>query len=213
MGDTSQRATCWSITINNPLPSDIPTAEALPAKWVLQGQLEEGKEGTVHYQGMLTTPQCRFSQVKKVLPRAHIEVAKNRTALEKYVHKEDTRLVEVPTVSSSLPTLFDYQFTVAGRWVSTEFDKYIDDFKDKDIGDVALLYVDSLVEKDIINGMRGIEFIAINPMWRSSWKRFWRGIILRHRSIEDAQARQEDIPSQEECTASPCSEAQDGECE
>lgn len=193
MSDSTQRATCWSITINNPVPTDIPVSDALPAKWVLQGQLEEGKEGTTHYQGMLTTPQTRFSQVKKIFPRAHIEIAKNRTALEKYVHKSDTRIMEIPTVSSSVPTLFDYQSTIAGRWVSTEFDKYIDNFKDKEIGEVALLYVDSLVEKDIINGMRGIEFIAINPMWRSSWKKFWRGIILRHRSIEENASKDSEV--------------------
>lgn len=210
MSESTQRATCWSITINNPVPADIPTSDALPAKWVLQGQLEEGKEGTTHYQGMLTTPQTRFSQVKKIFPRAHIEVAKNRSALEKYVHKSDTRIMEIPTVSSSVPTLFDYQSTIAGRWVSTEFDKYIDNFKDKEIGEVALLYVDSLVEKDIINGMRGIEFIAINPMWRSSWKKFWRGIILRHRSIEDASNAKE-LPTESDDTSQEEAEIQQEE--
>lgn len=194
MTESTIRATCWSITINNPTPSDIPTADAMPAKWTLQGQLEMGKEGTPHYQGMLTTPQARFSQIKKVFPRAHIEVAKNKTALQKYVTKEDTRIMEVPTVSSAIPTLFDYQATIASKWKSVDFDNYLDDFKDKEVGEVALLYVDHLVEQDIIAGMRGIEFIAINPMWRSSWKKFWRGIILRHRNIEDASS----VPLQEE---------------
>lgn len=194
MTESTIRATCWSITINNPTPSDIPTADAMPAKWTLQGQMEQGKEGTMHYQGMLTTPQSRFSQIKKIFPRAHIEVAKNKSALQKYVSKEDTRIMEVPTVSSAIPTLFDYQATIADKWVGVDFDNYLEQFPDKEVGEVALIYVDHLVEQDIIAGMRGIEYIAINPMWRSSWKKFWRGIILRHRSIKDAPP----VPLQEE---------------
>lgn len=197
MTESTIRASCWSITINNPLPSDIPTATTMPAKWTLQGQMEEGKEGTPHYQGMLTTPQVRFSQVKKIFPRAHIEVAKNKAALQKYVSKEDTRIMEVPTVSSAIPTLFDYQATVAGNWKNVDFDNWLEQFPTEDQGEVALKYVDSLVSKDIIAGMRGIEFIAINPMWRSSWKKFWRAIILRHKSIEDASQLSQSPPIDE----------------
>ena len=58
------RGSTWSITINNPSEKDLhPT---LPAKWAMTGQLEKGAEGTEHYQGMVSTPQVRFSAVKKV---------------------------------------------------------------------------------------------------------------------------------------------------
>lgn len=204
MAESSQRSTCWSITINNPVPSDLPVKEALPAKWSYEGQLEEGKEGTTHYQGMLLTPQVRFSQVKKIFPRAHIEVAKNKTALQKYVHKEDTRLVEIPTVSSSVPTLFDYQSTVAGSWVPEKFDEWVKKLPNEPEGEVALMYVDSLVSEDIKKGVRGIEFIAINPMWRSSWKKFYRSIIFRHQNIKDAT--QTLVPEEEPTEEESCQE-------
>lgn len=192
---TTIRGTCWSITINNPLPTDLLTQDKLPAGWAYEGQIEEGvKNGTPHAQLMLLTPQVRLSQVKGLFPRAHIEKAKNKAALKKYVHKDDTRIMEIPTVSSAIPTLFDYQATIAERWVGVDFDNYLEQFPDKEVGEVALIYVDHLVEQDIIAGCRGIEFIAINPMWRSSWKKFWRGIILRHRSIKDAPP----VPLQEE---------------
>lgn len=182
----TDRANCWSITINN--PSDEELRPTLPAKWVLSGQMEKGKEGTVHYQGMLTTPQVRFSAVKKVLPRAHIEPAKNKTALQKYVNKEDTRLSKVDDIVSNIPTLFDYQHTIAQQWDDDEFQEFISNFTDDQfsklgLGEVALQYVDKLVALDIERGIRGIEYIAINPMWRSAWKKFWRQMVIRERIV------------------------------
>jgi len=178
------RATCWSITINNPTDADLrPT---LPAKWVLTGQIEQGKEGTVHYQGMLTTTQVWRSAVKKILPRAHIEPAKNKAALQKYVSKEDTRLSKVDDIVSDIPTLFDYQHTIAQQWDDDEFKDFQSNFPDDQLaklgmGEIALQYVDKLVALDIERGLIGIEYIAINPMWRSAWKKFWKAMILRER--------------------------------
>lgn len=88
-----ERGSCWSITVNNPTLADM--EPELPPCWKLTGQLESGEEGTTHYQGMLSTPQVRFSAVKKVFQRAHIELARNKAALAKYVHKDDTRIAEV----------------------------------------------------------------------------------------------------------------------
>lgn len=192
------RSTCWSITINNPTETDLnPT---LMGGWKLTGQIEEGEEGTRHYQGMLTTPQVRFSAVKKVFPRAHIEVAKNRRALEKYVHKTDTRVEVLPDRVSDIPTLFDYQQKVALRWDMIEFAQFCDKYTDEQFtklggrDGLAMEYLDTLVEEDIRKGVKGVEFIAINPMWRSSWKRFWEAIIFRALNIE-ANAAQEDHSS------------------
>lgn len=158
----------------------------LPAKWKLEGQLERGAEGTLHYQGMLSTPQVRFAAVKKLFPRAHIEVAKNKVALAKYVHKEETRAKEVV----SIPTLFEYQTIIAQKWDAAEYDRRWEYACEHSTAsevanpdDVAMCYLDCLVAEDIESGRRGAEFIAINPMWRSSWKKFWRSIIKRNASL------------------------------
>lgn len=174
----SERATCWSITINNPLITDYQIP--LPVGWTLEGQLEKGEQGTEHYQGMLRTPQARFSAIKKVFPRAHIEVAKNPAALKKYVHKEETRVAEVERI----PTLFEYQTLIAKKWVEDEYQervkRCIQSNKIPDFDEIAMCYLDTLVATDIEqNGRRGAEFIAINPMWRASWRKFWRSIIIR----------------------------------
>jgi len=192
------RATCWSITINNPTDADFNVT--LPAGWKIEGQMEVGENGTPHYQAMLTTPQVRFSAVKKIYQRAHIEPARTKQGLTKYVHKEGTRTGEVEARVSNIPTLFDYQHTIAGKWNDEEFIALrCDPVHDKKTpGEKALEYVDILVERDILAGVCGVEYIAINPMWRSAWKRFWRAMVERERQKAPADERQTDSQTDEE---------------
>lgn len=200
----SDRATCWSITINNPTEEDI--NPDLPAGWKLSGQLEKGAEGTEHYQGMLTTPQTRFSAVKKVLKRAHIEIAKNRKALEKYVHKDDTRIGEVADKQSDIPTVFQYQTIIAELWDNDEYNEMVESPANRltHQNELAMRYVDRLVARDIEeNSRRGAEFIGINPMWRSSWKLFWRSIIVRHASQKQAKHQASGTENEEASTPAP----------
>lgn len=206
----TERATCWSITINNPTEQDLkPT---LPGGWSMTGQIEKGTEGTEHYQGLLKTTQVRFTAVKKVFPRAHIEIARNRTALQKYVHKDETRVSLVDDHKSVIPTLFDYQHTIAKRWDDNVFAEYLTDYnndrmerieKKEKVGDYdesepAMEYLDFMVSEDIRKGVLGIEYIAINPMWRSAWKKFWRSMIARERIIPPADADRQTDRAEEE---------------
>lgn len=104
--DTTVRANHWSLTINNPTEQDEANINlARQRGWKIEGQLEKGQEGTPHYQLLLHTPQVRFAAVKKVFPRAHIEVARNLDALREYVHKEETRLEELKPQSYKYPTV------------------------------------------------------------------------------------------------------------
>ena len=91
--------------MNNPTSADrTPT---LPPGWTLSGQEEVGKEGTPHLQLMLKCSRTeRFSAVKKVFPRAHIEAARQPAALAAYVQKEDTRVDEFKT--TGIPSIFEY---------------------------------------------------------------------------------------------------------
>lgn len=145
--------------------------------WKIEGQIERGENGTEHAQVMLLTPQVRFAAVKKVYPRAHIEVARSKKALEKYVHKADTRVNAIEV--TSIPSIFEYQSIVAKKWKEDDYESWIKSFPRKDTDEVAMLYLDSLVSQDIAAGQRGAEWIASNPMWRTSWKKFWRSIIKR----------------------------------
>jgi len=174
----TERHSCWSITINNPTDDEVKVDNP---GWKLEGQYEVGKEGTRHFQGYLKTPQCRFTAVKKAFPRAHIEPARNAQALKKYVHKDETR-VDVYT-PGAIPTIFEYQEEVAKAWSNDEWAKLSENVLEEKIDDSAMVYLDVLVKRDIEAGKRGCEWIAINPMWRSSWRKFWRSIIKRRDGV------------------------------
>lgn len=183
---TALRSTAWSLTINN--PTDADTGVELPAGWKLEGQYEVGAEGTRHFQGLLRTPQVRFSAVKKSFPRAHIEVAKNLKALEQYVHKTETKDGDFASRSSTIPTLWDYVAIVAREWNDDDFKQLRDRRESEnefDVGETALMYIDSIVARHIQSGMRGVEFISINPMWRTMWKKHWFSVLVRERAPKD----------------------------
>lgn len=182
--DTSLvRSACWSVTIFD----DAYKTAQLPAGWVLSGQLELcPATEKQHYQGMLQTPQIRFSAVKKVFPLAHIEKARKPNALAQYVRKEDTRLQSIPDRKSEIPTIWDYADHIASVWNDDEFKNLCSDFdanstmadKTKTTqGDLALRYIDSLIADEIRNGSKGVMFIAINPMFRSAFKKFWQPMV------------------------------------
>jgi len=173
----------------------------LPPGWSLEGQMEKGEGGTTHFQGMLSTPKVAFSTIKKYFPRAHIEKARKKVALQKYVHKSETRLAEF-TQKNRIPTIFEFQSQIAGglgdpQALLDEFHELrmkllkSDDVSDKkradalEIDDWFMKKLDEYTSELIEAGERGLEFIAINPMWRSSWKRFWRSILKRTQNIQE----------------------------
>lgn len=178
--DTTKRATCWSLTINNPSNADEEEiAIARQKGWKVEGQKEKGENGTVHYQLCLKTPQLRFSAIKKAFTRAHIEIARNQTALEQYVVKEETRegvLQTAQTMYPSMQTAWDmfshFVYNNDGgvharesgiqqwdgeRWLS-EFD----------------VWVRFAIEKGYV-----VEGIAVNPQTRSSIKNYAWSIYTR----------------------------------
>jgi len=175
--DTTKRATVWSVTINNPTKEEVECT--LPPGWSLEGQYEKGEDaGTTHFQGLLKTTQVRFSAVKKQFPRAHIEIARNERALKEYVHKEETRVGEFTPIRT--PNIFEVQTSICGLWKKADYELIRDRLADVNKKDAILMYVDQLVDGMIKGGARGIEFISINPMWRSSWSRHGHAILARH---------------------------------
>lgn len=199
----TQRASCWSITINNPTEAEYKVT--LPAGWQLTGQIEQGEEGTVHYQGMLTTTQQRFGSIKTFFPRAHIEVARNKKALTGYVHKPDTRLATVDDNVSN--NIFQWQAEVAKLWDADLFEKFKQVYERLPYDEVALKYVDNICSELIHKGAKGLEFVAVNPMWRSSWKRFYTSIIERNESVRQAQVPQGEETNEEGVENQLCGQA------
>jgi len=177
---STTRATCWSITINNPVEEDY--SVQLPGGWELKGQIEQGKEGTVHYQGCLTTPQVRFSAVKRYFPKAHIEIARNKKALQAYVQKDETRVATVDTNVGL--TVFKLQDLVLDRWDDEVYKKVWENNK-HDTQTAHLSYADCLVRELIEEGLQGgVEYVAVNPMWRTSWKLYGESLVIRYKNLQ-----------------------------
>lgn len=87
----------WCFTINNPDEKDqIILENSLEMECnAFVWQLEEGEEKTEHIQGCLKFENARsFNSVKKLLPRAHIEICKNWNASIRYCQKAEGRLGE-----------------------------------------------------------------------------------------------------------------------
>jgi len=181
---TTQRATCWSITINNPTPQDEEyIALARQRGWTIDGQREKGAQGTEHYQLLARTPQVRFSQVKKAFPRAHIEVARNVPALAAYVHKSDTRVSELPESSERFPSLSKLWELIYDEldvgWNSDECSVRL--------GREPLSTFDRICSQLIRKGYH-VETMAVNPQIRSCFAKF--ALDLFYRVYVDRQTRQ-----------------------
>lgn len=181
----SDRATCWSVTINNPLPADDENIALAKQKsgWKVEGQLEKGEEGTPHYQLMVKTPQIRFSAIKKAFPRAHIEVARNVKALEAYVHKDSTREGSLP-VNDKYPSITALWSLLDGYITTEQIQIPIDE-------ESRLALFDCFVGLYIEIGYH-IETMAVNPQIRSCVKKYLPSLIFRSKKIRRQTDRQTD---------------------
>lgn len=214
------KSCCWSVTINNPTEEDLTQWNSLSGlHWVreVSGQFEKGEEGTLHLQGCLKTASVRFAQVKKVLPRAHIEAARAPAALAKYVVKEDTRVSSIPTVKTA--TQADVQMAVYNSVVEWCWRKEqglkagtfdYDDYKESDLIDKYAydirkdweIHVDQAVRLLIKRGYYGVEFVMANPQVRTAFKKYLPEICYRY--IQYGQAfptKTQDGSSQEGSTS------------
>lgn len=164
--------------------------------WKVEGQLEKGKEGTLHYQLILKTPQVRFSAVKKQFPRAHIEVARNAAALANYVGKEDTRAGELPTSQDKYPSLSKFWDLIYENWNAKNWIDFTEGvpcgiWKEAPLNDpMALL---DLACVDLIEEGYVVESLAVNPQTRSAWSKFWLAILTRSYNSHQPALESEEV--------------------
>lgn len=183
------RATLWSLTVWMPPYTEDSAKEMLERvaqqnpKWVIEGQLEKGGEsGKLHYQLMVKTPQVRHSALRKAFPSCHIEEARNRKALEQYVHKDDTRVGEFKTIENRFPT-----------WPVVR-DKFVKWLVDNHNPDDYFYSENRLDIWDIFIGMsikEGVEcdLIGVNPQYRSCIMKYFTAYVSRYRqtSVDNSQ--------------------------
>lgn len=190
MDSRGQRGTAWSVTCNlktisrDTVDACLDTARALG--WGVEGQLEVGdEEGTPHYQLLVRTPQVRFANVKKVFPTAHIELARNRKALQQYVHKEEGR---VETLKSIEVTFLTYaqvrnQFF---RWL-VDNNRHHSVYRDPE---ERLRVWDEFIGLSLEEGME-CDMIGMNPQHRGCISKYWRHYIVREVSSRQTEERRQ----------------------
>lgn len=185
----SQRATAWSVTINNPVSADEENINLARQKgWKVEGQLEKGQSGTPHYQLLVKTPQVRFSAVKKQFPRAHIEVCRNIGALEQYVHKEETREGQLQSQDSMYPSL-QKLWDMLADWLNSN--KHTIAWADSS-PEGKLVMFDKFINDIILEGFV-VESMAVNPQVRACVKQYGENIV--YRSLRRQTDRQTDTES------------------
>lgn len=194
------RANTWSVTLNfknvKQKTCDEMIQSARAAGWKVTGQEEKGEENP-HYQLMVQTPQVRFSAVKKMFPTGHIEPARNKQALAKYVTKEDTRVGSLPEHDEKYVTasrLWDMIYQVneqSGLWDKMDDDELrcYKQHEDEVIAADPLAFFDRMISYFIRKGYY-VDMLACNPAIRSFWKKFWRDILYRSRETDRQTDRQ-----------------------
>lgn len=166
--------------------------------WGVEGQLERGEEGTEHYQLMVKTPQVRFAAVKKVFPTAHIEVARNRKALEQYVHKEETRVESLKSIEVTFLTYPQVRSQFFKWLVERKF------FESNTLDPEARLRLwDEFIGLSIEEGMH-VDLIGMNPQHRGCISKYWRHYIAYEYSRRQTDERSQlDSQSPENSVAVP----------
>lgn len=137
----------------------------LPPRWTVHGQLEEGSNGTKHWQLLLKTPTVRFHQVKQVFGRAHIELARDPIALARYVHKADTRVDDLPPKLAK-DVFMNLVCKRALELMEADNNRRIPTF-------------DRIVTEMIYDGM-AVEYMGCSAINRMCWKNYAPALIQRH---------------------------------
>jgi len=194
----SERATCWSVTINNPISDDDENIARAKQKsgWKVEGQLEKGENGTPHYQLMVKTPQVRFSAVKSAFPRAHIEVTRNVKALTAYVHKDETREGALP-VNDKYPSI-NKLWCLLTDWIG----EYVPTDPDE-----RLAVFDQFISDMIERGYH-VETMGVNPQLRSCVKKYLPALLYRSEKIRRQTDRQTELISEDSINGQENEDAQ-----
>lgn len=159
--------------------------------WGIEGQIERGEQGTEHYQLMVKTPQVRFTAVKKMFPTAHIELARNRAALQQYVHKEDTRVEEVKKVEVTFLT-YPQVRNQFFAWVHREYG--VGSYAATLNHEGRLSLWDRFISLSIAEGME-CDLIGMNPQNRACIAKYWTSYLARFVDTRQTDSQEVLLPT------------------
>lgn len=183
------RASHWSVTAffdTSDTPSketrEYQIEEARTKGWIVDGQIEKcPTTGALHYQLSVKTLQVRAGAVMDVFPKAHIEIARNGSALQNYVHKEKTSVEQLKSVSLAIiwPVVRDkfFEWVVEMGYQSIEYHER------------RMEVWDEFINDSVAQGVQ-CELIGVNPQYRSCIMKYWTGHLRRQ---TDRQTDSEEV--------------------
>jgi len=185
---TTAKGTNWCVVINNPTDADVECiAQARQRGWTVEGQKEEGENGTPHYQLYINTKgQQRFSALKKQFPRAHIEVARNPEALRTYSTKEATRIGTLPSTQEQYPSQ-----AKVWAWFGEHYEYALNKYGKIVDGNLLPLF-DEMIRKKTEEGYY-VEMMGSNPQVRSCIKLYGHAIHAREQKRKTALETEDNI--------------------
>lgn len=105
-------AKSWTFTLNNYTEEDCDLLDNIECTYMVYGK-EVGESGTPHIQGFVTFKNStRLAALKKILPRAHLEVAKATEAAANYCMKEQNYVIRDNRVQGKRNDLEKYAETI-----------------------------------------------------------------------------------------------------
>lgn len=130
----TDKATWWSVTAFNQ-EIDLLEKGEFPSyvKAVYGGREECPDTKRLHFQGAVQLrSQQRLSTLKKWLPTAHFEVARNKDAIKKYAMKEETAVGPKTEKINDIEhiTVEKIMLKMADEWDSDVYSEYLEEFKD-----------------------------------------------------------------------------------
>lgn len=196
---SEMKSSKWCITYWLTDGRTVETLETLvqqaPNNWALEGQIEQGhtQDDKLHAQLFLKTEQTRGTRIAKFFPDCYINEARNPFALQKYVHKEDTRVDEFKTVENRFPQFKEVRNRFYSWYVSSNPTSYLFKVLDED----KLTQWDIFIGISLEEGME-VDVIGVNPQYRSIIMRYWTNMIniaVRNlpSSIDKKTDRQENL--------------------
>jgi hypothetical protein len=210
--------TWYSVVVNNPTDQDeAALKEARSKGWLIEGQMEKGKNGTPHYQLALRTDEG-WTAIKQLLPRANIQEAEDPVALRRYVVKEATRVLDltpVPTKKKPQRTynsadFYNDVFNEAHEQFNADTDELVKN-------DDTLKVYDLAVNQLILQNGYDIAIRATRPDVRSAYRKYryamWSVWYNDNIGSEHRQDADDDTSEQQEPEGSVGEEHDDTEAE
>jgi len=193
----AEKSSRWAITVYEPQFGCLEVMPPIVAEWGWQDETCP-TTGKLHKQGYVRThQQQRFAAMKKAFPGVHLEVARDWNKLLNYCKKKDTAVAGTTVhQTNDIPSLFTYSEELANRLAEQQRIRKVD-YDD----------VDLMVRKDIESGRKGIEWIATNPQFITTWKKYWYEMIIRARYPQTDRQTDNETISPEEYNESQMEEA------